>query len=101
MTTSPETAVSKNPDRETKHAEQARQAIKQAMGSMHLTTKGLFVLLYEREPEGNEEQTLRNRLNRGNPGAGFIGLCVSKMPPLQSLPMAAFYGLTTPEQTPS
>ncbi len=37
------------------------------MDEMGLQVGGLFVLLYEREPIGSEVQTLRNRLNRGNP----------------------------------
>lgn len=76
-----------------KYAENARTSIKQAMAEMGLKTKGLFVLLYEREPQGNEEQTLRNRLNRGNLTSDFIGLCVSKMPFLQSISMSVFFGI--------
>lgn len=100
MTTSSETTVPKKSDLEIGYAEQARKAIKQAMEIMDLKPGTLFVLLYERSPEGNEEQTLRNRLNRGNPGSDFIGLCVSKMPPLQTMAMADFYGLTAPEKSP-
>lgn len=79
---------------ETNFAEQARLSIRWAMAEMNLKPKSLFVLLYGREPEGNEEQTFRNRLNRGSPGADFIGLCVSKMPPLQSLPLADFFSIS-------
>lgn len=44
------------------------------MDEMGLQVGGLFVLLYEREPIGSEVQTLCNRLNRGNPGAGLMRL---------------------------
>ena len=101
MTTSSEITVPKKSDIEIGYAERARKAIKQAMESMGLTSGTLFVLLYGRPPEGNEEQTLRNRLNRGNPGSDFIGLCVSKMPPLQTMAMADFYDLTAPEESTS
>ncbi|MFR9719068.1 hypothetical protein ACL00X_06905 [Aeromonas diversa] len=98
--TTERTVPIKNND-ETGFAEQARAAIKAAMDEMGLQVGGLFVLLYEREPVGSEVQTLRNRLNRGNPGADFLGLCVSKMPPLQQRQMSEFFGLTEPEQKPS
>jgi hypothetical protein len=74
-----------------KYAESARNSIKRVMAEMKLKTKGLFILLYGREPEDNEEQTLRNRLNRGNLTSEFIGLCVSKMPPLQLISMSGFF----------
>lgn len=101
MTPATERTVPIKNNDETGFAEQARAAIKAAMDEMGLQVGGLFVLLYEREPVGSEVQTLRNRLNRGNPGADFLGLCVSKMPPLQQRKMAEFFGLTEPEQTPS
>lgn len=93
--------VPKKSDEEAGFAEQARMAIKAAMEEMGLQVGGLFVLLYERDPVGTEVQTLRNRLNRGNPGAGFLGLCVSKMPPLQSKTMARFFNVKAPTKKPA
>lgn len=77
-------------------AEIARDSIKKVMADMQLKTGGLFALLYDREPVGNEEQTLRNRLNRGNLTSDFIGLCVSKLSGLQSISMSVFFGLEQP-----
>lgn len=101
MTPTTERTVPIKNNEETGFAGKARAAIKAAMDEMDLQVGGLFVLLYEREPVGSEVQTLRNRLNRGNPGADFLGLCVSKMPPLKQRQMAEFFGLTEPEQKPS
>ncbi|WP_270820035.1 hypothetical protein [Aeromonas sp. Y311-2] len=70
-------------DDETGFAGQARSAIKAAMDEMGLQVGGLFVLLYEREPIGSEVQTLRNRLNRGNPV-----MRLKNAPPLQQRLMA-------------
>ncbi|MBO2656124.1 hypothetical protein I6M49_22030 [Shewanella algae] len=86
--------VPKKSDGETGFAEQSRLAIKAAMEEMGLQVGGLFVLLYERDPVGTEVQTLRNRLNRGNPGADFLGLCVAKMSPLQARTMKDFFKVT-------
>ena len=78
-------------------AASVQAAIKSAMKEMRLRNAGeLFQLLYGREGTDNEVQTLRNRLNRGNPGADFLRLCVLKMPPLQKLGVVEFFGINQP-----
>lgn len=73
------------------YAETALKKIKKSKYDMGLDTKGMYLLLYNKNPTKNEEQALRNRLNRGNPNAEFIGLCVSKMPSLQNQSMFEFF----------
>lgn len=75
------------------HSDQARESIKEAMKEMGLKPEGLFVLLYGRQPKGNEVQVLRNRLGRGSTTSDFIGLCVSKLPPLQKKTLSEFFGI--------
>lgn len=48
-----------------------------------LDVQALYQLLYGRAGSTNEVQTLRNRLNRGNLTASFVGLCVDRLPPLR------------------
>lgn len=42
-------------------------------------SKQLFVLLYDREPVGNENQTFINYINRGKYSSDFLGLCTEKL----------------------
>jgi len=72
-------------------ADIARKKIKQAKQTMGLTTRQLYLLLYEEEGSDHEVQQLTNRLNRGSISAAFLGLCVQKMPPLHDVTLSQFF----------
>lgn len=98
MTTARDMQVPVKSEKETGYGDEVRAAIRKAMDEMGIKPRELYVLLYGTEPEGNQEQTLRNRLNRGNPGADFIGLCVKALPPLQKLKASELFGVKKPSQ---
>lgn len=65
------------------YAKTMRLSIKAAMKSEGLDVPALYQRMYGRAGSVNEVQTLRNRLNRGNPTASFVGLCAAHLPLLR------------------
>ncbi|OEE38311.1 hypothetical protein A1QO_02720 [Vibrio genomosp. F10 str. ZF-129] len=54
--------------------ERLKQTRKQMGGS-----DALFIALYGKEPEGNQDNTFRNLVNRGSLKAEFVALCAEKL----------------------
>lgn len=79
--------MSSTPD----YAKTLRESIKAAMKSEDLDVPALYQRLYGRAGSVNEVQTLRNRLNRGNLTASFVGLCVDRLPSLRATTLELAY----------
>ena len=79
------------------YGQAARNKIKAAAAELGLGMGDLYQALYGEKGSPNQVQALRNRLGRGNTSADFIGLCVEKLEPLQSMTMAEFYGAPSKE----
>jgi hypothetical protein len=60
-----------------------------------VSMRDLYRAIHGVDPTRTELQRFSNRFNpaRSNPGADFLGVCVERVPALQSLTLGEFFGV--------